>query len=845
MEETLQESGKGIHVIQSLIKPEANDVVSINNAINNSTNFDKCDIIVWPSELNMNIVAVPRDQYGTFYDSDSYVVYAASQNGQVCGTDTVVREVKGVIMEYHIHFWLGSQTNPDRSGVAAYKTVELDNFLNSCASQHRESEGNESSRFLSYFKNGIKIIKHEFIENGQCVRVYRVRGKRVPVLKEMSKVSWDYFTSSDIFLILTLKNIFIWTGRASDAGEKLHAVKIAVDMKEEHKINNIIFVDDGYEKTLQDDIKKELSKYLPLEKRLILPEIREGDVNGNYQRSLMKLYKCSENNGKYRVVEIKSGPFQQNDLNQQDVFIVDHETNGIWVWVGRKASEKERNEALRNARGFVKKKKYPSNTRVTRVIDGHEPVEFKMLFASWRDDTKGIKPTILVSKYNASTLEDRPSLAAETQLMDDGTGSLTIWRIKQTNIVEISKERHGYFFSGDCYIILYTYQALAEQKHLLYSWLGSHATQEEINITTLKLNEIDDELGQLGFQARIIEGRETAHFLQLFKGKLTIFKGKGTDYDDSGKNLKMPSQYLLHVFGSTTYSSKAIQVSVKASSLNSNYCFVLKRSKRAYIWSGSYSTGDQREMAKGFAGKDFELILEGKEKEDFFNLLGGKLLYFTQMMKNDQDLRPPRLFHCCSSNGNFNAEEIMFFGQKDLVPEHLMLLDTNDSLYVWIGKLCSREEKRLSAQIAIEYLQTDPTDRDMNIAIIHIKQEKEPPTFTGFFPTWDKQFWKHYKTFSKVRQEVEMRNSCSNGKETNGISNHDKSYHSDFDQYDKYPVDILKGPNDKLPTRINPLNKELYLTHDDFVSIFSMSYKEFEKLPRWKQQEMKKKVGLF
>lgn len=60
---------------------------------------------------------------------------------------------------------------------------------------------------------------------------------------------------------------------------------------------------------------------------------------------------------------------------------------------------------------------------------------------------------------------------------------------------------------------------------------GSHASQEEINITTSKLTEIDEELGQLGFQARIIQGRETSHFLQLFKGKLTIFKGRGIDFD--------------------------------------------------------------------------------------------------------------------------------------------------------------------------------------------------------------------------------------------------------------------------------------------------------------------------
>lgn len=68
----------------------------------------------------------------------------------------------------------------------------------------------------------------------------------------------------------------------------------------------------------------------------------------------------------------------------------------------------------------------------------------------------------------------------------------------------------------------------------------------------------------------------------------------------------------MKVYGSTTYSSKAIQVSVKASVFDSNHCFVLKRSKKAYVWCGTYSTGDQREMAKGFAGKEFDLVLEGE-----------------------------------------------------------------------------------------------------------------------------------------------------------------------------------------------------------------------------------------
>lgn len=74
------------------------------------------------------------------------------------------REVKGGLIKHHIHFWLGSETTPDKSGVAAYKTVELDNFLNGSCTQHRETEGGESSRFLSYFKNGIRQVRLDIFQ---------------------------------------------------------------------------------------------------------------------------------------------------------------------------------------------------------------------------------------------------------------------------------------------------------------------------------------------------------------------------------------------------------------------------------------------------------------------------------------------------------------------------------------------------------------------------------------------------------------------------------------------------------------------------------------------------------
>lgn len=111
---------------------------------------------------------------------------------------------------------------------------------------------------------------------------------------------------------------------------------------------------------------------------------------------------------------------------------------------------------------------------MTRVVDGSEPTEFKLLFPFWKNEDKTKAKSSLVAKFDALIMEERPSLAAETQLVDDGSGNVTLWRVKQHSLVEIAKERHGYFFSGDCYIVLYTYATLVGEKHLLYYWLVSY-----------------------------------------------------------------------------------------------------------------------------------------------------------------------------------------------------------------------------------------------------------------------------------------------------------------------------------------------------------------------------------
>lgn len=51
---------------------------------------------------------------------------------------------------------------------------------------------------------------------------------------------------------------------------------------------------------------------------------------------------------------------------------------------------------------------------------------------------------------------------------------------------------------------------------------------------------------------------------------------------------------------------------------------------------------------------------------------------------------------------------------QDLVEEDVMILDTYEQVFVWIGRGANVTEKKEALKSAKEYVQTDPSARDMD-----------------------------------------------------------------------------------------------------------------------------------
>jgi gelsolin len=322
--------------------------------------------------VNFKVTDWPKSQYGQFYNGDSYIIL-----------HTYKQDPASNDLDYDLHFWIGSNSSQDEYGTAAYKTVELDTYLDDKPVQHREVEGHESDLFLSYFPKGVMLMEggaesgfHHVEPTKYATRLLHFSGQGKKIVVAQVPAAKSSLNSGDVYILDMGLTIYQWNGSGASVFEKNKAVEFLNNMKADRpgKAITVEVLDEG-----SSGFDSSHPFYAAL---------TETDSSGDSYHvkkpgpgeDVTQLLRVSDAAGSVTCTPIKSGGIFRKDLDSQDVFIVDTVKN-CFVWVGSGASPAEKRNGLGYAHSHLMSTYNPLRPIVV-VKEGHENKEFKLAIAA-------------------------------------------------------------------------------------------------------------------------------------------------------------------------------------------------------------------------------------------------------------------------------------------------------------------------------------------------------------------------------------------------------------------------------------------------------------------------------
>ncbi|KAG8648905.1 hypothetical protein MANES_08G051200v8 [Manihot esculenta] len=664
---------------------------------------------------------------------------------------------KGGAYLYDIHFWIGKDTSQDEAGTAAIKTVELDAVLGGRAVQYRELQGHESDKFLSYFKpcimpleggvaSGFKTPEEEVFET----RLYVCRGKRVVRMKQVpfARTSLNH---DDVFILDTEKKIYQFNGANSNIQERAKALEVIQFLKEKYHEGtcDVAIVDDGKLDTESDsgEFWVLFGGFAPIGKKVI----SEDDIIP--ESTPAKLY--SNPDGEVKVVE---GELSKDLLENNKCYLLDCGAE-VFVWVGRVTQVEERKAACQAAEEFIVSQNRPKSTHITRVIQGYETYSFKSNFDSWpagsaapgAEEGRGKVAALLKQQgVGVKGMAKSTPVNEEVPPLLEGGGKMEVWYINGSAKTPLPKDDIGKFYSGDCYIILYTYHSGdRKEDYLLCCWFGKDSMEEDQKMAVRLANTMSNSLKGRPVQGRIFQGKEPPQFIALFQPMVVLKGGLSSGYKKyiEGKGLTDETYTsdcvaLIQISGTSVHNNKAVQVDAVAASLNSTGCFLLQSGSSVFTWHGNQSTFEQQQLSAKIAeflkpGVALKHAKEGTESSAFWFALGGKQNY-TSKKASPEVARDPHLFAFSFNKGKFLVEEIYNFSQDDLLTEDILILDTHAEVFIWVGQSVDPKEKQNAFDIGQKYIEMAASLEGLapKVPLYKVTEGNEPSFFTTYF-SWD------------------------------------------------------------------------------------------------------------
>ena len=354
-------------------------------------------LLVWRIE-DFQVVAQPATKKGEFYDGDSYIVlhsWSAKTDKSDAASDHLSHE---------IFFWLGSKTAQDEAGVAAYKTVELDEFLGGAAAQHRELQQSPSDDFLALFqrvtiRRGGVASGFTHVEAGETsaerekegirmlLRVFRPASQGTVLVYEVEP-TWESLDEEDVFVLDVGNKIWVWQGGKCNPMEKAKAAQVVHDMTQAKHVDvEVLSQAEARSWLVVKMLGARDDDEMPALK-CARPVVASSRRQQSEQKRPRQLFRLSDASGELSFTLVGEGSsISASNLDGNDIFVLDDEGT-IWVWVGSGASKAERAIWLKVAQSYVRRMQASEEdseaylSPIAQVHQGHETASFRRAIAA-------------------------------------------------------------------------------------------------------------------------------------------------------------------------------------------------------------------------------------------------------------------------------------------------------------------------------------------------------------------------------------------------------------------------------------------------------------------------------
>ncbi|KAL7722995.1 Villidin [Entamoeba marina] len=513
----------------------------------------------------------------------------------------------------------------------------------------------------------------------------------------------------------------------------------------------------------------------------------------------------------YENKEVKKIPVAKNvickkHLTGLHLFCITTEWK-TFLWCGLKTSK--------NAREYSKLYCEKQTDNVVEIVfQSSESLLFKHLFSDWIDPPQPRTPLPQQKKelppFNVSLLL-QPTTYSEKRLPDFvSTGFFSKFTVGNISLQKTPDDERFILQSNKCFVYHYTYPYKNTYKHAVFFWLGRNATilhrgkAAALTVSYIEKMRIDAP------QIRLLEGCETQEFINIHNNSIVITNTQNTQQLYEIRSVKgIDALRLLQITNDNGIDCNCSYLDVTNSTptlICGWHHSVCKETTQNLFEKVETIVKDVLHLNKPLE----MVIIDNAIKQNVLNISENNI--FNQSIQQF-----PHSFSISSCTGAIEYTGIYELSVQMLEDHRIIVIEINNNVYCCAKKEVGLEEIVTILKLCMDYAKCYEL-RGKTVVPKFIRPNHAPEEF--------------YRVFFGNQECKRDITDCQEA--THILSQLTKNY--TIEELHKRPPLICSIAPDKLET---------FLSEEDFSKVFQQTRSTFTKLPKWKQNNLKTKVGLW